>query len=106
MKINQTYQFSDEEIKMLNNPLPYNPCEYCGGKEYCCGCQKEREYFHKITKYKELGIYDIACNIQEARHIQASIRDFKNKISSLQTELEVVKGCIPQEVWEEVKINA
>lgn len=42
MKINQTYQFSDEEIKMLKNPLPYNPCEYCGGKEYCCGCQKRK----------------------------------------------------------------
>ena len=65
MKINQTYQFSDEDIKMLKIPLPYNPCEYCGGKEYCCGCQKEREYVHKINKYKELGIYDIACNIQE-----------------------------------------
>ena len=100
MKINQTYQFSDEDIKMLKIPLPYNPCEYCGGKEYCCGCQKQSEYVHKITKYKELGIYDIACNIQEAHNIQASIRDFKNKISSLQTELEVVKGYIPQEVLE------
>ena len=100
MKINQTYQFSDEEIKMLKNPLPYNPCEYCGGKEYCCGCQKEREYVHKITKYKEFGIYDIARNIQEVRHIQVSIRDLENKIRSLQTELEVVKSCIPQEVLE------
>ena len=100
MKINQTYQFSDEEIKMLKNPLPYNPCEYCSGKEYCCGCQKEREYVHKITKYKELGIYDIARNSQEAHNIQARIRDFKNKISRLQTELEVVKSCIPQEVLE------
>ena len=100
MKINQTYQFSDEDIKMLKIPLPYNPCEYCGGKEYCCGCQKEREYIYKITKYKELGIYDIACNIQEVHHIQASIRDFENKIRSLQTELKVVKSCIPQEVLE------
>ena len=100
MKINQTYQFSDEDIKMLKIPLPYNPCEYCGGKEYCCGCQKEREYVHKINKYKELGIYDIACNIQEVYHIQASIRDFENKIRSLQTELEVVKSCIPKEVLE------
>ena len=100
MKINQTYQFSDEDIKMLKIPLPYNPCEYCGGKEYCCGCQKEREYVHKITKYKELGIYDIARNIQEVRHIQVSIRDFENKIRSLQTELEVVKSCIPKEVLE------
>lgn len=100
MKINQTYQFSDEDIKMLKIPLPYNPCEYCGGKEYCCGCQKEREYVHKITKYKELGIYDIARNIQEVRHIQVSIRDLENKIRSLQTELEVVKSCIPKEVLE------
>ena len=100
MKINQTYQFSDEDIKMLKIPLPHNPCEYCSGKEYCCGCQKQSEYVHKITKYKELGIYDIACNIQEAHNIKASIRDFKNKISSLQTELEVVKGYIPQEVLE------
>ena len=100
MKINQTYQFSDEEIKMLKNPLPYNPCEYCMGQEYCCGCQKEREYVHKITKYKELGIYDIARNIQEVYRIQASIRDFENKIRSLQTELKVVKSCIPQEVLE------
>ena len=100
MKINQTYQFSDEDIKMLKIPLPYNPCEYCGGKEYCCGCQKEREYVHKVNKYKELGIYDIACNIQEVHHIQASIRDFENKIRSLQTELKVVKSCIPQEVLE------
>ena len=100
MKINQTYQFSDEDIKMLKIPLPYNPCEYCGDKEYCCGCQKEREYVHKINKYKELGIYDIACNIQEVHHIQASIRDFENKIRSLQTELKVVKSCIPQEVLE------
>ena len=100
MKINQTYQFSDEDIKMLKIPLPYNPCEYCGGKEYCCGCQKEREYVHKITKYKELGIYDIARNIQEVRHIQVSIRDLENKIRSLQTELEFVKSCIQQEVLE------
>ena len=100
MKINQTYQFSDEDIKMLKIPLPYNPCEYCGGKEYCCGCQKETEYVHKITKYKELGIYDIARNIQEVRHIQVSIRDLENKIRSLQTELKVVKSCIPQEVLE------
>lgn len=100
MEINQTYQFSDEEIKMLENPLPHNPCKYCSGKEYCCGCQKGREYVHKITKYKELGIYDIARNIQEAHNIQASIRDFKNKIRSLQTELKVVKSCIPQEVLE------
>ena len=100
MEINRTYQFSDEEIKMLKNPLPYNPCEYCGGKEDCCGCQKEREDGHKINKYKELGIYDIACNIQEVYHIQASIRDFENKIRSLQTELKAVKSCIPQEVLE------
>ena len=62
--------------------------------------KKEREYVHKINKYKELGIYDIACNIQEVHHIQASIRDFENKIRSLQTELEVVKSCIPKEVLE------
>ena len=59
-----------------------------------------------LNNLQNLGIYDIACNIQEAHNIQASIKDFKNKINSLQTELEVVKGCIPQEVWEEVKINA
>lgn len=105
MKINQTYQFSDEDIKMLKIPLPYDPCEYCGSnRSYCCGCQKEREYVHKITKYKELGIYDIARNIQEVRHIQVSIREYKNKIINLQTELDDLKTCIPQEVLEFIRL--
>lgn len=105
MEVKQIYQFSDEDIKMLKAPLPYNPCEYCDSKGYCCGCQKEKEYVHKITKYKELGIYDIACNIREVRHIQSSIRDYKNKIINLQDKLDNVKNCIPQEVLEFIQFK-
>ncbi len=105
MKINKTYQFSDEDIKMLKIPLPYDPCEYCGNSMmYCCGCQKQTEYVREIAKYKTLGIYDIACNIREVRHIQASIRDYQNKIINLQAELDDIKSCIPQEVLKFLKL--
>lgn len=54
-----TYEFTEEDKKLLAVSLPDNPCEDCVDYIGCCGCPKGRAYNEAVKPYREANIYDI-----------------------------------------------
>lgn len=88
MIIKTTYTFTDEDKKLLNAPLPENPCLKCGIGIACCGCPAGREYDAAVAPYKDHSIWDIALQVEEARRL-------KNEIEKMETELCEIKAVLP-----------
>lgn len=83
--------FTTEDLELLKTPLPYNPCLTCGVGAACCGCPEGREHLEKVKRYKELNIYDIACNL-------AKIKTLENEIKEKKQEIVDIEKNIPEEV--------
>ena len=79
------YEFTEQELELLKKQLPQNPCIKCelNGVPGCCGCQEAIIYENSIKIYKDLGIFDIAREIQMAR-------DYLNKMEELRKELQLL----------------
>lgn len=70
MKEQTIYTFSDDDLKLLKQPIPINPCSHCLDSGSCCGCPKERDYCTAIKPYRDANILifaDIIRNIRNKR---------------------------------------
>lgn len=70
MKEQTIYTFSDEDLKLLKQPIPIDPCSHCPDSAYCCGCPEERDYRTAIKPYRDANILifaDIIRNIRNKR---------------------------------------
>lgn len=80
--------FSEEDKKLLSQPLPQNPCDYCLTKRWsCCGCDKQRSYDEKIKPYKDSGIFEYKMIIDEIKEKKLKIMWTQGKINRLKAEL-------------------
>lgn len=93
MEIIKNYKLSENDIELLKNILPDNPCCDCYIGSACCGCPEGGKYERQVKPYKEAGIYEIALNIKKSRMI-------KRIIKAREEELEALINSIPQEVRE------
>lgn len=70
MKEQTIYTFSDDDLKLLKQPIPINPCSHCLNFGSCCGCPEERDYCTAIEPYRDANILifaDIIRNIRNKR---------------------------------------
>ena len=88
------YSFDNEDLKLLKETLPDNPCEKCSPSErmVCCGCPDRREYDKVIEVYKDHNIYEIACAI----HKVDALVDEETK---LKTQIQAVKRDIAEATY-------
>lgn len=85
------YEFTDEDKKLLNTPLPPNPCDSCNSMDCGSFCRKQDNYDMLVNPYRIAGVYDIAVNISRIRAINEEIR-------RLEMELDKANKAIPDEV--------
>ena len=95
MTVTQTYEFSDNDVKLLQKILPDNPCNGCSDKHCCCGCPSQSKYIATITQYKDAGLYNIACDIKEYHRINLKIECYQKEISELKSKLNYLKSKTP-----------
>lgn len=71
---------TEKGLKLLKKPLPENPCSTCNMGVACCGCPDGRMYREKAEPYKNLGVYDIACDLRDIAKRQKEIADIKARL--------------------------
>lgn len=94
MKKIVTYEFTEEDKKLLATPLPDHPCEGCIDSIGCCGCSKGRAYTEAIKPYKEAGIYDIAVKLKELETLQSKRKALQIEIEKKEKEVAKIKEAL------------
>lgn len=89
--VHKSNGINKESLELLKAPLPKNPCSTCSMGAACCGCPDGREYLERIKSYKELNVYDIACQLRDIAEIEKEIRKKQNEIDN-------IKNNLPEEV--------
>lgn len=80
--------FTDEDIELLKQPIPDNPCLKCGAESMtCCGCHAYYKWKSLIKKYEDLGIYGYALLLKTKRQLEKSLSEIQNDLDTLNREL-------------------
>jgi len=89
------YIFSEEDKKLLSEPLPESPCKSkCGGHDpSCCGCNEYSEYSKQIKVYEDAGILEFARTIE-------TIKNNVKKVKSINESINKDLDSLPSEVIE------
>ena len=98
MKEVVTYQFDEDDIKLLKKELPDNPCAVkCnGGFIGCCGCLDVHKYEDTVKIYKDKGIFDIALEIKSVKDNQKIIQELQEKIKELEEKSRQIERKYPE----------
>lgn len=96
------YSFDNEDLKLLKEMLPGNPCDKCGPNERmaCCGCPDRREYDKVIGVYKDRNIYEIACAIHKVDALVDEETRLKTQIQALKNDIALTISLIPDKICE------
>ena len=73
MKIESKFMFDPEDIRLLRNPLPENPCSSCN-RNNCSGCEDADTYQKVIQIYKDRRILEIAMLLKNQRLIHQQLK--------------------------------
>ena len=73
MKIESKSMFDPEDIRLLRNPLPENPCLKCNRRN-CSGCEDLNTYQKVIQIYKDRRILEIAMLLKNRRPIHQQLK--------------------------------
>lgn len=87
MKTTVVVEYTDEEKKLINTPLPPNPCDTCDAGPCCHACPEVKEYAAVIKRYKDAGVYDIARKIEHMRSLEQQAREIAREYNKLGGEL-------------------
>lgn len=68
MKEQTIYTFSNDDLKLLIQPIPINPCSHCLDSGSCCGCPEERKYQTIIKPYRDNNLLVFADTIRNIRN--------------------------------------
>lgn len=85
--IQKSEGFTKESLKLLKKPLPENPCSTCNMGVACCGCPEGREYLERVEPYKELGVYDIACELRDITSMERELEEKQKEIADMKAKL-------------------
>lgn len=78
---------TEEGLELLKKPLPKNPCSTCNMGVACCGCPEGREYLDRVEPYKELGVYDIACELRDIASMEKEIKEKQKEVADMKAKL-------------------
>ena len=84
---------TEKGLELLKKPLPENPCSTCSMGVACCGCLDGRLYLEQTKRYKQLGVYDIACKLRDIASMEKEIKEKKKEVADM-------KAKLPKEVRE------
>lgn len=88
MRKKVVYEFTDEDIALLEMGVPEKPCIKCGMGGACCGCQEHKEWM-KIyyDPLSNAGLIDISNDIdlikENISEIVSTVHDLKHNISKV-----------------------
>lgn len=84
--IQKSEGFTKESLKLLKKPLPKNPCSTCNGSACWC-CHDGRIYLEKAEPYKNLNVYDIACELRDIASMEKEIEEKQKEIADMKAKL-------------------
>lgn len=84
--IQKSEGFTKESLDLLKKPLPKNPCSTCNGSACWC-CHDGRIYLEKAEPYKNLNVYDIACELRDIASIEKEIEEKQKEIADMKAKL-------------------
>ena len=94
MKTKQQLILTEEDKKLLSQPSPENPCDYCLTKRWnCCGCDKQKKYDEMLKPYKDRGLLEYKMIIEEIKKENRKIMWIQGEINSLEAELPKELRC-------------
>lgn len=85
--IQKSEGFTEKSLELLKKLLPKNPCSTCEMGPACCGCTEGREYLERVKPYKELGIYDIACELRDIASMEKEIKEKQKEVADMKAKL-------------------
>ena len=78
---------TEKGLELLKEPLPENPCSTCSMGVACCGCPDGRLYLEQTKRYKQLGVYDIACELRDIASMEKEIKEKKKEVADMKAKL-------------------
>lgn len=78
---------TEKGLELLKKPLPKNPCSTCDMGVACCGCLDGIMYLKKAESYKQLGVYDIACELRDIASMEKEIKEKQKEIADMKAKL-------------------
>ena len=92
MKQKITYELEKEDIQLLKEGLPDNPCDIMqcshGYRMTCCGCPKYYDYAEKVKVFKENNLYDIALELKELSDKKRKLQSMKDEMAELEKSIQ------------------
>lgn len=85
--IQKSEGFTEKSLERLKRLLPKNPCSTCNMGVACCDCTEGREYLERVKPYKELGIYDIACELRDIASMEKEIKEKQKEVADMKAKL-------------------
>ena len=89
--IQKSEGFTEKSLELLKKLLPKNPCSTCNIAWHygvaCCDCAEGSEYLERVKPYKELGIYDIACELRDIASMEKEIKEKQKEVADMKAKL-------------------
>lgn len=85
--IQKSEGFTEKSLELLKKLLPKNPCSTCNMGVAYCDCTEAREYLERVKPYKELGIYDIACELRDIASMEKEIKEKQKEVADMKAKL-------------------
>lgn len=79
--------YTEEDKKLLNTPLPLNPCDKCNLGGGCCGCPDVRKYEEAVAPYRAARVYSDALLITELDKLGDRINNLVREYNRMRNEL-------------------
>lgn len=92
---------SKEDIDLLKEVLPMNPCRKCSinARMGCCGCVEKCIHEQKLKPYNETGILELALQISYQRDRLNAYNQLEKEI---QIDSEKLRGKLGTDAYEEI----
>jgi hypothetical protein len=92
------YTFSDEELRLLKQPIPINPCLSCFDSGSCCGCPEERKYQTTIKPYRDNNLLVFADTIRNIRKMHSESDRLLKRSKELNKEANDALLSLPEQL--------
>ena len=98
MKEQIIYTFSDDDLKLLKQPIPIDPCSHCPDSVYCCGCPEERKYQTTIKPYRDNNLLVFADTIRNIRKKRSESEHLLKRSKELNKEANDALLSLPEQL--------
>lgn len=94
------YAFSDDDLKLLKQPIPIDPCSHCLDSGSCCGCPEERKYQTTIKPYRDNNLLVFVDTIRNIRKKRSESERLLKRSKELNKEANDALLSLPEQLRE------